>query len=282
MTSVRLRDSVRFPLPGLQRSAILAAGMVLAVAAHGACSRPINVPLSATGKSVVVDRGNLTGVYPDFFNSLSTRSGCVFTLSAMPRSRQELLFRAGQVDVLAPASRSPERDKSGYFVPLIHIRAELISNQKIVGDVHSVAQLLSSSKLRVGVVRGFDYGNTYQRMLAELERQGRLVVDVDAVAIGMLMKAGLVDATVMSPSIFAGSVESDARVSDLFPHLHYLALDDMPWSESGLYLSKASLSASDAQALKDIFEHSLTSASVWAAYAKAYSPEIMRESFRPR
>ena len=282
MTSVRHRDSVRFLFPSLQRFAILAVGMVLAFRAHGDCSRPINVPLSATGKSVMVERGNLSGVYPELFKTLGARSGCVFTLSAVPRSRQELLFRAGQIDVLAPASRSPERDKSGYFVPLIQIRAELISNQKTVGDVHSVAQLLNSSKLRLGVVRGFDYGNTYQRMLAELDRQGRLVVDVDAVAIAMLMKAGLVDATVMSPSIFAGSVETDARVADLFPHLHYQALDDMPWSESGLYLSKTSLSASDAQALKELFEHSLTSASVWAAYAKAYSPEILRESFRPR
>jgi polar amino acid transport system substrate-binding protein len=234
------------------------------------------------GKSVFLEHDRLSGVFPELLADLEASVQCHFNLTTVPRARQEILFRQGTADVLAPASHSPERDKSGYFVPLIQVRALLIVNKKQGAALHSVAGLISQAGLKVGVVRGFDYGTVYQDLLGELQRQGRLTQDVDAVSIARLMKLGAVDATIMAPSIFLGSLETDARVAEMASKVRYVPLDEIPWSDSGLYLSRTSLQEPDRQILLKALEDASGSGAVWAAYSRHYSPTVMKFGFRPR
>ena len=86
----------------------------------------------------------------------------------------------------------------------------------------------------------------------------------------------------MAPSILAGSVQVDERVADLEDKLQYEALDELPWGENGVYLSKKSLNAADLLALQDMFERAANSGVVWKGFQRYYKKEFLKDNIRPR
>jgi polar amino acid transport system substrate-binding protein len=249
--------------------------------AHAACSRAINVPVSATGQSVITDGDTIKGIYPDLLRSVGEKEACTFTLSAVPRARLEMLFETGRADILIPASKTPRRDMHGTFIPLVHNRAMLISIQSGRVPITSAQELLEQSTLKVALVRGFDYGSAYQELTAALEKQGRVILEVDGLSVARLLKAGTADVTIMAPSILAGALQADERVRDLVDRLRFEALREMPWGESGAYLSNRSLSPEDKAALRSALERAARSGVVWKGFQHYYAPAVLAGSIRP-
>lgn len=250
--------------------------------ARAACSRVINAPVTALGFSVIVNGDNIGGIYPEIFRSLSSKETCQFLFSAVPRARLEVLFENGQADILFPAIRTARRDELGYFVPLIYTRATLISLQSARPAIHSQQELLEQKNLKVVVVRGFDYGEAYQAIIAELQKQGRLIMEADTVSAARVLKSGVADFSIMAPYIFAGAVQTDARVEDIADKLRFDPLPELPWSDSGIYLSKKSLSQEDRNALQEMMEKAARSGMVWKGFSRYYKPEVLKEGNRPR
>jgi len=250
--------------------------------AHAACSRVINAPVTALGFSVIVNGDSVTGIYPDIFRSLSSKETCQFQFSAVPRARLEVMFENGQADILFPAIRTAKRDELGFFVPLIYTRATLISLQSARPVMHNQQELLEQKNLKVVVVRGFDYGEAYQTIIAELQKQGRLVVEADTVSAARVLKAGIADFSIMAPYIFAGAAQGDVRVEDIVDKLRFDPLPELPWSDSGIYLSKKSLSQDDRNALQEMMERAARSGVVWKGFLRYYKPEVLKEGNRPR
>ena len=84
---------------------------------------------------------------------------------SVPRARLEMLFRAADADLIVLSTRSPERDLCGTFVPVFKYRALLVGIKPVDPAVQSVDALLSQTDLRIAVVRGFDYGPAYRKLL---------------------------------------------------------------------------------------------------------------------
>lgn len=253
-----------------------------ASSAHGSCSRSMKVPLAITGLSVIVSGEIISGVYPEILDELSAKEKCNFELSIVPRARLEMMFENGQADILIPATLTPRRDRLGFFVPLISNRAMLISVQEQSIPVKNFKELLEQKEKKIALVRGFDYGEKYQAFLKELQKQNRLRLEADPVSVARLLKSGAADYTLMAPSIFAGSVQIDERVTDLEDKLQYQALQELTWGESGVYFSKKSLSAADAQALQYIFERAANDGLIWKGFQRYYKKEFLKDSIRPR
>lgn len=264
------------------RIAMLFLAMCVALAARAECTRVINVPLSAIGLSVIVSGSTVSGVYPDVLRELAVKGGCGFAFSVVPRARLEAMFEAGDADLLIPATRTPRRDQQGQFVPLIFTRPTLISVVSDRPPIQSIQQLLERRELRIALVRGFDYGSAYQALIQELGKQGRLLLAVDAQAIARLMDAGVVDATLMAPSILAGAVLNDGRSRGLLPRLRYEPLAELPWGDSGAYISKRSVGPADAAALRELLDHSVKSGALWKSFQHYYPQEVLNGSLRPR
>nr|WP_316644262.1 transporter substrate-binding domain-containing protein [uncultured Roseateles sp.] len=263
--------------PALGLLALLVSG-----SSQAQCSRVINVPLSPTGLSVTVGADGVGGVYPDVLRGVAAKEGCSFAFSVVPRARQEVMFETGKSDLLIPASRTPRRDEYGIFVPMIYNRATLISLASERAQVRSIAELLERRELRVALVRGYDYGDIYQELVKELGRQGRLVLDVDANSIARKLAADMADVTIMAPSILIGAMAGDARVEQLTDKLRYEPLSELPWGDSGAYISKAAVSAEDRAALRDLLEGAAKSGAVWKAFLRYYPPGSLKDSIRPR
>jgi polar amino acid transport system substrate-binding protein len=258
----------------------LLAALPLAVAAmpsHADCSRDIVVPVSTTGVSVIVGNGTFNGIYPEIFRSLGPRAGCHFTFTSVPRARQELLFESGKADLLLPATRTPARDVHGIFVPMVGHRAVLISLQSQRPQITNAQDLLDRRDLRVAIVRGYDYGDAYQAIVRELARQGRLFIEVDPSAVARLLYVGAVDITIMGPTILAGAINRETRVNGMLE-----AIPELPWQQTGVYVSRSSLNPDDRAVLLELLERAAKSNVVMEGFQRYHRPEILAESVRPR
>jgi len=254
----------------------------LPAAASAECSRPIIVPVSPTGTAVIIAKDQFSGAYIDALHNAGKKLGCSFVFSAVPRTRQEAMFQAGQSDLLLPATRLPQRDEAGIFTPLISVRAALISMDSTRAAVRSMQDLLERRELKVALVRGFDYGDRYQAMIRELKKQGRLVLEADPTSIARTILAGVADATIMTSAIFSGAVQMDSRLQGMQNKLRYEALDDLPWTDSGVYISKSALGAEDRAALQDLLDHIAKSGALWAGIRHYDQPESIKDSVRPQ
>jgi len=256
--------------------------LMASLSSHAQCSRAIQVPVAPTGLSVTVGADGVGGVYPDILRSVSAKEACTFTFTVVPRARLEVMFESGKADLLIPASKTPRRDEHGIFVPMIYARATSISMGSDRPALRSIQELLERRELRVALVRGFDYGDAYQEMIRELGKQGRLTFDVDANSIARKLAAGMADVTVMAPSILLGSMVGDTRVEHLVDKLRYEPLPELPWGDSGAYISKTAVSAEDRAALRELLEGATRSGAVWKAFLRYYPPGSLKDSIRPR
>lgn len=264
------------------RRAIAGLALIASLPAWADCSRDIVVPMSPIGASVIVNGGAISGIYPELLRSLGAKIGCNFIFTSVPRARLEAMFETGKADLLIPASGTPRRDQHGLFVPLLGNRPMLISVQSNRAPVTGVQDLIDRRDMRIALVRGFDYGETYQAMAKELLKQGRLFYEVDSLSVARLMQGGFVDATVMGPTILAGTVQNDPRVQGLADKLRLEALPEMPWGWSGAYISKTSLKPADQAILREMLEKMARSGALMEAFQRAHRPELLSTSLRPR
>ncbi|WP_342114979.1 substrate-binding periplasmic protein [Pseudoduganella sp. OTU4001] len=264
------------------RRLLAAATLAAAMPAHAECSRDIVVPVSSTGVSVIVGNGVFSGIYPDLFRSLGPRAGCHFVFAGVPRARQELMFETGKADLLLPATRTPARDVHGIFVPMVGHRAVLISLQSARPAIINAQDLLDRRDLRMAVVRGYDYGEAYQALVRELAKQGRLFVEVEPTAIARLLFVGAVDVTIMGPTILAGAINREARVQGMLDRLRLEPIPELPWQQTGVYVSRHSLTPDDRAILLELLERAAKSNVVMEGFQRYHRPEILSESVRPR
>lgn len=262
----------------------LAAAIVLAAAppALAACSRTIVVPVTATGASVIVQGQQVSGIFPDALRSLGAKNGCDFAFSAVPRARLEALFESGKSDLLLPAVPTPQRDRYGHFVALVGNRALLITLAGARPPITNAAELLAQRDMRVAVVRGFDYGPAYQDLLKRLAAQGRLFQEVDALSVARLLQAGMVDATIMSSTVMAGTALNQPKVQGLLERLRMEPLQELPWTYLGAYVSNTALPAQDQAALRQLLERSASADLVMAGFLRYHPRPVVKLSIRPR
>lgn len=249
--------------------------------AQAACSKVMNTPMAPTGLGVTTDGETISGIYPEILRSNQSKETCMFALSAVPRARLELLFETGKADILIPATKTTRRDELGNFVPLSYSRATLISLNNERPAIQTVQGLLEARDIKVALVRGYDYGPAYQTLVAELTRQERLVWQSSPIDVARLLKSGSVQATVIAPTILAGTITEDERVRDLADKLRFEALDELPWVGNGAYISKA-VSDADRQELLEFFDRVAKSGAVWKGFQQYYAPHVLKFGLKPR
>jgi polar amino acid transport system substrate-binding protein len=262
-----------------QLACTLAACLPLSALAD--CTRVINVPVSATGLSVTVKGSSINGIYPEMLHDMGKKQDCEFHFSAVPRARLEMLFETGKADLLIPASKTPRRDEFGIFVPLIHNRATLISLTSDRPALKSIQEFIDNKQLRLVLVRGFDYGPAYQELIGRLKQQDRLFFETDPLSVARVLKSSTHYLSIMAPSIFYGAIIGDPRVEGMQGKLRYEPLPELPWGESGAYISKSALNDSDKTELRQLLEYAEKSGAIWKGFQRVYPAEVLKESIRP-
>lgn len=267
----------RFPL-----LAALALLLALPAGAAPRCSRTIQVAVSPAGHSAIIHGNEYTGVYPEILKAIQAKGICQFKFTHVPRARQQAMYHANDTDLLLPATRTPLRDQDGHFVPMIASRSGILTMDPKLEVFRTFAQLRARKDLRIALVRGFDYGDAYRQLAQDLEAEHRVFYEPDAVGVARLMKAGFAEVTIMSPSLFISALSGDSRVSDKSNKVRIDTVDELPWTESGVYLSLKSLSQADRDVLEAQLNAAAKSGQVWEAYQRFYPSDVLKNSIRPR
>nr|WP_295074734.1 transporter substrate-binding domain-containing protein [uncultured Roseateles sp.] len=244
-----------------------------------ACSRSIDVPVSTVGLSVTIEAGKVGGAYPSLLRELGLANGCQFDFRPVPRARLELMFGAGQADMIVPATRSERRDLLGEFVPLIQSRATAISLESERLAVHSLDDILQRKALRVVVVRGFDFGAEYRRFVEAIRAQGRLQQEADLAGLVRALQEGHADLTVLNATNLYGLQPSGSK--PLPAQWRVEPLNEMPWGEAGFYISNKSLPPADRQHLRQMLQDAARNGAVWKALSQVYPAATLEAGMRP-
>ena len=250
-------------------------------AANASCSRTINIPAAAAGKAVIVQNEIVSGIYPTLLREFAEKAECQIEFIAVPQARAMSMFAAGNADLLIPAFRTPARDQMGEFVPLIRSRATLITLKSDRKSIKNMQQILKETSLHLVVVRGFDYGVNYQRLIEQLKQVGRVSFESDVVSVARLIKAGHDRATIMSPIVLYGAIQGEPRVEGLADNLSFDPLEELPWGESGAYLAQLSLKQNDRDELRNMLTQMAKSPAFWKAYQRYFPPKVLNASNQP-
>lgn len=251
--------------------------------AAAACERPIEVPMAPVGLSVNFEGERAVGIYPTLLRELGTSAGCDFQIRRVPRARLQKMFQSGQADLLIPASASPAREQDGEFVPLIQVRASLLSLAPM-GDrpaPRSLAELMAQPDFKLAVVRGFSFGAAYDNAVAALRDQRRLVEEADTAGVARALRLGLAQATIMTAATLVSTLITEAELTPLLKQVRSDTLEELGWSESGVYLSRARLSTGDRRTLRLAFGQAARAGRVWQLFNEGYPPGSLGNSIRP-
>lgn len=258
----------------------LLVSVVVHLPAMAGCSRPIMVPVAASGQSVIVKGADIGGMFPEMLILIGARVGCTFNWSVVPRVRIETMFANGQADLLIAATEVERRDVHGVFIPMFETRAALISVDAVRAPPRSIDQLLARRDLRVALVRGYDYGLAYRAMLAALQAQGRVYLQPDPQTVARMLATSLADVTILPASIFIAGSREDARTGNLAGRLRVEPLTELPWIRSGIYMSRAALGVQDRNILEQEIKATVKSGLWWQAIKRYYPSGILDGSTR--
>lgn len=243
------------------------------------CSRVIQVPVAAVGLTLYVSGEKISGIYADALQEMK-KEGCQLKFISVPRARLEAMFENGTADLLFPSNKTEHRDALGVFVPMIKNRATLISIASSQLNIKTSQDLLARKDVRVILVRGYDYGPAYQELVAKLTQQGRVMLDVDVISVARMLKTSDKYLTIMAPNTFLGAIHGDARVQDLHGKLSFTPIDELPWSDTGMYISKKSLREADRIKLQAALSRYAKSDAILKKFQHYFSADALKESLR--
>lgn len=207
------------------------------------CSAPIEVAFSSINREMDFDKttGKYSGAAYEFLMRVEKSTGCVFNFLLVPRARAWKMLKDGEIAVVPTAIRTAERDGQAKFIDqMVRSSVAFMSLKGLELGVRSTADLISST-LRIGVVRGFDYGPEYMKMLANPELQSHLQIVVDTDTLARMLALGRIDGVVIRPSAFTEAAHRAGIVDQVEVHL----LEDVPPVPAGLYLLRKRLSEKD-------------------------------------
>jgi len=255
--------------------------LAAATVAEAGCSRTMTVPMAPIGLSVSFDDDRSGGVYPTLLREMGPALGCEFQMQRVPRARLQRMIESGHADLLIPASAAPARDNDGEFVPLIQVRASLLTLARDRPAPRSMAELIAQNEIKLAVVRGFSFGAAYDSAITVLRAQKRLIEESDVTGVARALRQGLAQGTVMTASIFIGTLVQEPELAPLVKQVRIEPLEELGWSESGVYLSRHTLAEADRRRLRQAFVQQARTGRVWQLFNETHPPGSLGSSIRP-
>lgn len=263
-------------MQSIVRASLLCLALSAPVLARAACSRSILVPVSNIGQAVIVNGTTVSGVYPDALRNLGAKAGCTFNFVDYPRARSDdMFFERGTSDMVIPASYVPERAKVATFVPLIKVLPMWITIKDGPGHITSVQELLLNKAVRGVVVRSFTFGTEYQSLIAELGKEGRIDLVPDLQTVARMLLAKRADFTILPPHLMQTAMQAEALKLGTRIPLHSNALEGLPRVDSGVYISRRSLSVADHDVLVAMFKRAAKSGEFLKSHHNYYPSEVL-------
>ncbi|MEO3690475.1 hypothetical protein [Roseateles paludis] len=244
---------------------------LLAGAGHAACSRVLDTPVAPTGRAVVVEGDEVSGVYPGLLRAAQAAAGCQFGFRVVPRARQfYLFFDVQESDAFVPATRKAEREAQAQFVPIVrqvpHM-ATLRARPDLPADLDGLRRHPTA---RLVTVRTYSWGDEYDEFVRSLEAQRRIEVVGDLPTVLTLLKRGRADFTIL-PATLIYSVAP--RPEDA---LVYRPIAGMAPIEVGVYLSRARIPRAERDEIARAVAETIRQGELLKQFRQHYPESVLR------
>ncbi len=166
------------------------------IAAPKCPDRPIKLAFLETPTLYVQGKG----LDQDIVDELALRSGCRFYTEALPRTRTWVEIEHGRIDMTMAVLPTPERERSMWLINYIQLRNYVILPKAKADQIKSLDDFLAApNDFRLGVVRGFKYGDTLDTWLNELTRKGRVDDVLETEILYKMLQSNRLAAIIASP-----------------------------------------------------------------------------------
>lgn len=245
----------------------VAMGMGTARASDGPdCSRPLSLALHEHGLLYSAQTGE--GIDKDIADELARRSGCKLLVSLMPRARIWQLIESGALDFSLSGISNEARDKFAAFAWYFSNKYYLLVRKD--AGVQSHAEVEGNPRLRLGVIRGFRYSPTANRLVDRLDAAQRVSYASHLDPLYQILLENRVQAMIIEPfdypTLDTGRIREQTMI---------LEFDDPPVPH-GLIMSRKSLPAAQQQAWRKLVDDMRRDGTVQRIFEKYFKPDLAR------
>lgn len=159
-----------------------------------------NITVALYNSGFLYDDQTKNGIDKDILAEISKRLNIKFDIKVIPRARTYTMLEEGTLPMSVSSVATPERLKYSYYVPYFSQKNYFLIQDKL--QIKSEEELLSHTELKVGIVRGYYYGEHY-RLLTEKLKEKRMIVEVkDTQELYDALKNGWIQAAINIPSSY--------------------------------------------------------------------------------
>jgi len=134
------------------------------------CSRQLTLALHEHG--LLYSSATNSGIDRDIADELIRRSGCKVTVTVIQRARIWQLIESGALDFSLSGITNAERDKFASFAWYFSNKYYLLVRRD--AGIAKISDFRRNSALKLGVIRGFRYSETANRLVDQLDETQRV------------------------------------------------------------------------------------------------------------
>jgi polar amino acid transport system substrate-binding protein len=230
------------------------------------CDRPLSLALHDHGLLYSNQSGE--GIDKDFADELIRRSGCKVSVTVMPRARIWQLIESGALDFSLSGITNEARERFAAFAWYFSNKYYLLVRND--AGVRTLSDFADKPALELGVIRGFRYSPTANRLLDKLDTEQRVSYSTSLDPLYQVLLDNRVQAMVIEPFDYPALESAKLREQTLI-----LEFND-PSVPHGLIMSRKALSAPQQQAWRALVDGMRADGTVLRIFEKYFSADLAR------
>ena len=228
------------------------------------CSRPYTLALHDHG--LLYSAATDTGIDKDVADELIRRSGCKVIVSLMARARIWQLIESGALDFSLSGINNAERDKFAAFAWYFSNKYYLLVRKD--SAVSNQADFERNEKLQLGVIRGFRYSETANRLVDRLQTKNRLSQAGGLAPLYQTLVLNHIQGMIIEP--FDYPTLEEKQIRDLSTIIEF----NDPAVPHGLIMSKKALPAAEREKWRLLVNEMRTDGTMRRIFEKYFKPEL--------
>ena len=228
------------------------------------CSRTYTLALHDHGLLYSADTD--TGIDKDVADELIRRSGCKVTVSLMPRARIWQLIESGALDFSLSGITNPDRNMFAGFAWYFSNKYYLLVRND--AGVRNLSGFEHNDALQLGVIRGFRYSESANRLVDKLQDASRVSQAGGLAPLYQTLMRAYIQGMIIEPFDFPALEEKKIREFTTI-----LAFNDAAVPH-GLIMSKKSLSATQQEQWRLIVNGMRADGTMRRIFETYFKPEL--------
>lgn len=228
------------------------------------CARNYTLALHDHGLLYSADTD--TGIDKDVAEELIHRSGCKVTVTLMPRARIWQLIESGALDFSLSGITSAERDKFAGFAWYFSNKYYLLIRRDT--DVRTLADFEKQGRFQLGVIRGFRYSESANRLVDKLDAAGRVSQAGGLSPLYQTLLSNRIQGMLIEPFDFPALEEKKIREMSAI-----IEFND-PSIPHGLIMSRKSVPQSEQEKWRALIQGMRTDGTMRRIFEKYFKPEL--------